>query len=258
MIYSQNLTEKSVSTGQQQSVYQRVLIKLSGEALQGDAKFGIDPAVLARLASEIRELRELNIQVAIVIGGGNLFRGATLSAAGIDRITADQMGMLATVMNALALRDALENASLSCRIMSAVGIGSIVALYERRKAIHHLENGRVVIFAAGTGNPLVTTDSAASLRAIEIEAEVLLKATNVDGIYSADPVKFPDAHKYEHLTYSEVLDKELGVMDLAAFCQCRDHNMKLRVFNINRPGVLLRIVSGASEGTEVSNEEMNQ
>ena len=255
---SHELNANNVSTGKQQPVYQRILIKLSGEALQGNANFGIDPAVLTRLANEIHELKELNIQVAIVIGGGNLFRGATLSAVGIDRITADQMGMLATVMNALALRDALESANLSCRIMSAVGIGSIVPLYERRKAIHHLENGRVVIFAAGTGNPLVTTDSAASLRAIEIEADVLLKATNVDGIYSADPVKFPEAHKYDHLTYSEVLERELGVMDLAAFCQCRDYNMKLRVFNINRPGVLLRIVSGASEGTEVSNEEIRQ
>jgi len=240
---------------EQKPIYQRVLIKLSGEALQGSGKFGIDPEVLARLAKEIRELVERQVQVGIVIGGGNLFRGTTLSAVGIDRITADQMGMLATVMNALALRDALENAQLSSRIMSAVNIGSIAALYERRKAIYNLQNGRVVIFAAGTGNPLVTTDSAASLRAIEIKADVLLKATNVDGIYSADPVKFPEAVKYERLSYNEALAKELGVMDLAAFCQCRDHNMELRVFNINRPGVLLRIVSGAAEGTIVSNEE---
>lgn len=244
-----------MSFAQQTPQYRRVLIKLSGEALQGNGKFGIDPAVLSRLANEIRDLIEHKIQVGIVIGGGNLFRGATLSAAGIDRITADQMGMLATVMNALALRDALESSYVSSRVMSAVGIGSIAALYERRKAIYHLENGRVVIFAAGTGNPLVTTDSAASLRAIEINADILLKATNVDGIYSADPVKYPNAKRYEHLTYHEALEKELGVMDLAAFCQCRDHNMKIRVFNINHTGVLMRIALGASEGTLVSNGE---
>jgi uridylate kinase len=235
--------------------YHRILIKLSGEALQGESKFGIDPATLARLAHEIHELIELKVQVAIVIGGGNLFRGAALAAAGIDRITADQMGMLATVMNALALRDALEAIHVSSHIMSAVEIGSVAPLYDRRLAISHLENGKVLIFAAGTGNPLVTTDSAASLRAIEIQADVLLKATNVDGIYTADPSKFPDAHKYQALSYGEVLKKELGVMDLTAFCQCRDHNMPLRVFNIHKPGVLLRIVQGGNEGTLVSNKE---
>lgn len=236
--------------------YNRILIKLSGEALQGGGAFGIDPTMLTRLAGEIREIIKLKVQVAIVIGGGNLFRGATLSAAGIDRVTADQMGMLATVMNALALRDAIEKVEVPCRIMSAVGIGGIVPLYERLKAIHHLECGRVVVFTAGTGNPLVTTDSAASLRAIEIKADILLKATNVDGIYNADPVKVKDAQMYQHLTYADVLENELGVMDLAAFCQCRDHNMQLRVFNVNRPGALLRIISGQAEGTLVSNEEV--
>lgn len=244
------------TSAEQKAIYRRVLIKLSGEALQGNAKFGIDPAVLTRLAKELRELIDLGVQIGVVIGGGNLFRGATLSAVGIDRVTADQMGMLATVMNALALRDALENAEVTCHIMSAIGIGSIAPLYDRREAIHHLENGRVVIFAGGTGNPLVTTDSAASLRAIEIKADILLKATNVDGIYSADPIKFPTAQKYTRLTYDQVLEKELGVMDLTAFCQCRDHNMKLRVFDINQPGVLLRIVLGANDGTLVSNEEI--
>lgn len=234
-----------------QPLYKRIVLKLSGEALQGKANFGIDPQVLDRLASEIREITTLNVQIGIVIGGGNLFRGASLSAAGIGRITGDQIGMLATIMNALAMRDALERIHVSARIMSAIPMSGIVDHYDRRKAIYHLERKRVVLFAGGTGNPLVTTDSAASLRAIEVGAEVLLKATNVDGIYTADPSKDKQATRYQVLTYQEALEKELGVMDLTAFCQCRDHNLALRVFNIHKPGSLLRVITGEDEGTLV-------
>lgn len=231
--------------------YQRVLLKLSGEALQGKEAFGIDPSVLDRFAEEISQVISLGIELGIVIGGGNLFRGATLSAAGLGRITSDQMGMLATLMNSLAMRDALERAELSTRVMSAIPMSGVVDHYDRRKAIHHLKHGRIVIFAAGTGNPLVTTDSAASLRAIEINADILLKATNVDGVYSEDPRRNKNATLYEKLTYEEALDKELGVMDLSAFCQCRDHNLLLRVFNIKKHGALLRVVCGEPEGTLV-------
>lgn len=234
-----------------QPIYQRILLKLSGEALLGKASFGIDPVVLDRLVKEVADVVKLNVQVGIVIGGGNLFRGATLSAVGINRITGDQMGMLATVMNALAMRDALEKVGVATHIMSALGISGLVDQYDRRKAIYNLQKNRVMIFAAGTGNPLVTTDSAASLRGIEIEADVLLKATNVDGIYNADPAKHSDAVLYQHLTYQEALDKELGVMDLTAFCQCRDHDLPIRVFNINKPNVLLDIVNGNTIGTLV-------
>jgi len=233
-------------------VYQRVVLKLSGEALMGKSTFGIDPDVLDRLVREIAEITQLGVQVGIVIGGGNICRGASLSAIGINRITGDQMGMLATIMNALAMRDALEAVSISTRILSAIPMSGLVDHYDRRKAIHHLTQKRVVIFAGGTGNPLVTTDSAASLRGIEIGADILLKATNVDGIYSADPARHPQATRYQHLTYQEALDKELGVMDLTAFCQCRDHNLAIRVFNINVPGIMLRIITGADEGTLVS------
>jgi len=231
--------------------YQRILLKLSGEALMGNSEFGIDPAVLDRLAHEVREIVELQVQVGIVIGGGNLFRGAALSKVGLDRITGDYMGMLATLMNSLALRDAFEQCGIPCRIMSAIPMSGIVGHYDRRKSIYHLNEGRVVIFAAGTGNPLVTTDSAASLRGIEIKADIILKATNVDGIYSADPAKNPDAKLYRRITFKESLEKELAVMDLAAFCQCRDHNVPIRVFNINKPGALLRIIKGEDEGTLV-------
>lgn len=231
--------------------YRRILLKMSGEALQGSTNYNIDPAVLDRMAREIAQVLELNVQVAIVIGGGNFFRGTTLTKAGIGRITSDYMGMLATLMNALALRDALERADLSARILSAIPMSGIVDHYDRRKAIHHLQKGRVVIFAGGTGNPLVTTDSAASLRGIEIEADIILKATQVDGIYTADPAKDPTATRYDRLTYKEVLEKELAVMDLASFCQCRDHGMRLRVFNISKPNAILRIVLGEDEGTLV-------
>jgi len=233
-------------------IYRRVLLKLSGEALMGDKlSFGIDPKVLDRMAQEVGELLKLQIQVGLVIGGGNFFRGEALSLAGIGRITGDHMGMLATVMNALAMRDALERAGFATRILSAIPMSGMVDYYDRRKAIDHLNKGRVVLFAAGTGNPLVTTDSAASLRAIEIEADILLKATNVDGVYSSDPAKDPHAKRYQVLSYQEALTKELGVMDLTAFCQCRDHRMKIRVFSLQKPGALLRIVVGEDEGTLV-------
>ena len=232
--------------------YNRVLLKLSGEALAGDNSLGIEPKILQKLANEIGEISRLGVQVGLVVGGGNLFRGAVLSKSGIGRITGDHMGMLATLMNALAMRDAFERANLPTRIMSAIPMSGIVDHYDRRKAIHHLEVGRIVIFAAGTGTPLVTTDSAASLRGIEVGADIILKATNVDGIYSADPLKFPDAEKYTHLSYKQALSGEFGVMDLAAFCQCRDHGMPLRVFNMMKDGALLRIVQGEAEGTLVN------
>lgn len=234
-------------------VYKRILLKLSGEALTGGRAFGIDPATIARITQEIVDIVNLGVQVGLVIGGGNLFRGAELSAEGLGRITGDHMGMLGTVMNALALRDIMESRGLQTRVMSAIPMSGIIDTYDRRKAMHHLDSGRLVIFSGGTGNPLVTTDSAASLRAIEVEADVLLKATSVDGIYSADPRKDPNAKLYEKLTYQEALEKELGIMDLAAFCQCRDHGVQLKVFSIKKPGALLRIINGEPEGTLVTN-----
>ncbi len=232
--------------------YRRILLKLSGEALQGGKNtVAIDAPTVDRIASELASLNKLGVQIGVVIGAGNFFRGATLSALGIDRVTADQMGMVSTVVNALALRDALEKNNVTTTIMSAIPMGGIVDHYDRRRAIHHLEENRMLIFAGGTGNPLVTTDSAASLRSIEIEADVLLKATNVDGIYSEDPQKNPNAQFYSHLTYQEALQKELGVLDLTAFCQCRDNNMPIRVFNIHKPDALRRIMAGETEGTLV-------
>lgn len=242
-------------TDESQPIFRRILLKMSGEALVGSGASAIDPKVLDRLAQEVFEIYQLGVQVAIVIGGGNFFRGAQLSEAGINRITGDYMGMLATLMNALALRDAFERMSLPVRILSAIPMSGVADHFHRRKAIHHLQQGRIVLFAAGTGNPLVTTDSAASLRGIEIDADVVLKATNVDGVYSADPAKDPEATLYRRLSYREALDKELAVMDLAAFCQCRDHNMPLRVFNISKPGTLLRVVLGETEGTIVEQGE---
>lgn len=239
-------------------MYKRILLKLSGEALMGDEPFGIDPKIIDRMAYEIGELVKLGVQIGLVIGGGNLFRGKELSKVGLGRISADQMGMLATVMNAIAMRDALERADIPTRVMSAIPMSGVVDHYDRRKAVHHLKQGRVVIFSAGTGNPLVTTDSAASLRAIETEANVLLKATNVDGVYSDDPAKNPTATRYERLTFDIALEKELGIMDLTSFCQCRDHNMPIRVFNINRPGALVRVVKGEQEGTLISQGETHE
>lgn len=229
--------------------YKRILLKLSGEALMGDMDFGIDPKVLDRMALEIAQLRGIGVQVGLVIGGGNLFRGKALSEAGLDRVAGDHMGMLATVMNALAMRDALERANMPTRVMSAIPMSGVVDHYDRRSAIRALEAGDVVIFSAGTGNPFFTTDSAACLRGIEINAEVVLKATNVDGVYTADPKKDPNAEKYDTLTYQEVLEKQLGVMDLTAICLARDHNMPLRVYNMNESGVLARLVTGGHDGT---------
>ncbi|MAZ05536.1 UMP kinase [Marinobacter sp. SS8-8] len=229
--------------------YKRVLLKLSGEALMGEHDFGIDPKVLDRMALEIGALIGIGVQVGLVIGGGNLFRGAALNAAGMDRVTGDHMGMLATVMNGLAMRDALERSNIRTRVMSAIPMSGIVEHYDRRRAVRDLKDGDVVIFCAGTGNPFFTTDSAACLRGIEIEADAVLKATKVDGVYSADPHLDSSAEKYDHLTYDEVLDKKLGVMDLTAICLARDHGMPLRVFDMNRSGALIRIVTGEREGT---------
>jgi uridylate kinase len=229
--------------------YDRILLKLSGEALTGSADFGIDPKVLDRMALEIGQLIEIGVQVGLVIGGGNLFRGAALHAAGMERVTGDHMGMLATVMNALAMRDALERANIPSRVMSAIPMSGVVEHYDRRTAIRHLKAGDVVIFSAGTGNPFFTTDSAACLRGIEIDAELVLKATKVDGVYSADPVKDPAAIKYDKLTFDEILDKKLGVMDLTAICLSRDHNLPVRVFNMNKKKALFNIMVGEEEGT---------
>lgn len=235
--------------------YKRILLKLSGEALMGTEEFGIDPKVLDRMALEVGQLIGIGVQVGLVIGGGNLFRGAALSAAGMDRVTGDHMGMLATVMNALAMRDALERSNIPALVMSAISMVGVTDHYDRRKAVRHLAAGEVVIFSAGTGNPFFTTDSAACLRAIEVHADIVLKATKVDGVYTADPFKDPYAEKFERLTYDNVLDRKLGVMDLTAICLCRDHNMPLRVFNMNKPGALLSIVLGEAEGTLI--EESN-
>jgi uridylate kinase len=234
--------------------FQRILLKLSGEALMGDGEFGISPDVMNRVAAEVRELVQMGVQVGVVVGGGNLFRGAGLADAGMDRVTGDHMGMLATIMNALAMQDALEHQGVFTRVMSAIKINQICEDYIRRRAIRHLEKGRVVIFAAGTGNPFFTTDSAASLRAIEIGAQLLLKATKVDGVYSADPMKHPDAVRYERMTYDEVLERKLMVMDVTAIVLCRDHHMPLRVFDMNKPGALRCIVMGENEGTLVEGE----
>ncbi|GAA5315404.1 MAG: UMP kinase [Candidatus Pelagadaptatus aseana] len=236
--------------------YQRILLKLSGEELMGTEGFGIDPKVLDKMALEIGQLVGIGVQVGLVIGGGNLFRGAALSAAGLDRVTGDHMGMLATVMNALAMRDALERSNISSRVMSAIPMSGVVDHYDRRKASRFLKSGEVVIFSAGTGNPFFTTDSAACLRGIEVEADIVLKATKVDGVYTADPMKDPNATRYERLTYDEVLEKKLGVMDLTAICLCRDHNMPVRVFRMDKTGALVKIIQGEDEGTLI--EEGNQ
>jgi len=232
-----------------QSKYQRVLLKLSGEALMGDEAFGIDPKVLDRMALEIGQLIGIGVQVGVVLGGGNLFRGAALSEAGMDRVTGDHMGMLATVMNALAMRDALERSNIATRVMSAIPMSGVVDHYDRRNAMRYLNAGDVVIFSAGTGNPFFTTDSAACLRGIEINADVVLKATKVDGVYSADPLKDPTATKYDRLSYDDVLEKQLGVMDLTAICLAKDQSMPLRVFDMNKPGALATVVVGGDEGT---------
>ena len=219
----------------------------------GDESYGIDPNVIERIAGEIAVLCQQGAEIAIVIGGGNIFRGTGLAAAGIDRVTGDHMGMLATIMNSLAMQDALERVQLHARVMSALKINQVCEDYIRRRAVRHLEKGRVVILAAGTGNPFFTTDSAASLRAIEIGAELLIKATKVDGVYSADPVKVKDAVRYDSLNYDEVIERKLGVMDTTAVVLCRDNQMPLRVLDMTKPGSLLNAARGENEGTLVSN-----
>lgn len=234
--------------------YKRILFKLSGEALLGDQPSGIDPHILSYIASELKEALSLGTQIAMVVGAGNLFRGRQLADCGLARVTGDHMGMLATIINALALRDVFERLNIPTSIFSAISVAGVCPQYDRRLVIDRLEEGKLVLLAGGTGNPLVTTDSAASLRAIELNAELLIKATQVDGIYSADPKHHPEAQRYDHLNYDEVLKKELGVMDLGAFCQCRDYRMPIRVFQLSKPGALGRILRGASEGTLVDGE----
>ena len=235
--------------------YKRILLKLSGEELMGEEGFGIDPRVLDRMALEIGQLVGIGVQIGLVIGGGNLFRGAALNAAGMERVTGDHMGMLATMMNGLAMRDALDRNNISAHVMSAISMSGVMEQYDRRKATRFLDSGDVVIFSAGTGNPFFTTDSAACLRGIEIDAEIVLKATKVDGVYSSDPLLNQDAIMYEHLTYDEALEKKLGVMDLTAICLCKEHHMPLRVLRIEKSGALLNIVVGGDEGTLI--EEKN-
>ncbi|MEN1940320.1 UMP kinase [Luteimonas sp. MJ246] len=234
-----------------QLAYRRVLLKLSGEALMGDEDYGIDPKVINRLAAEVIEAQAAGAEIALVIGGGNIFRGAGLAAGGMDRVTGDQMGMLATVINALAMQDALEKLGAKVRVMSAIKINDVCEDYIRRRAIRHLEKGRLTIFAAGTGNPFFTTDSGAALRAIEIGADLLLKATKVDGVYDSDPKKNPEAVRFDRLSYDEVIRRDLQVMDTAAFALCRDSDLPLRIFDMEQPGQLLRILKGEPIGTLV-------
>ena len=231
--------------------YRRVLLKLSGEALMGAEDYGIDPGVIGRIAREIIEVREAGAEIGLVIGGGNIFRGAGLAAGGMDRVTGDQMGMLATVINALAMQDALEKLGAKARVMSAIKINDVCEDYIRRRAMRHLEKGRITIFAAGVGSPYFTTDSGAALRAIEIGADLLLKATKVDGVYDKDPKKHADAVKLDDLSYDEVIARDLQVMDTAAFALCRDAGLPLRIFDMAQPGVLLRILKGEPIGTLV-------
>lgn len=234
-----------------QPIYQRVLIKLSGEALTNKNGFGIDSGEIHRIVQEIRDIYTLKIQIGIVVGGGNFFRGSSLSITGLDRITADHMGMLATLINALALQDSLEQHRIPTKVMSAVPLNGVCEKYNRRRALESLENHQVVIFGAGTGNPLFTTDSAASLRAIEVRAEAVLKATHVDGVYTADPKRDPKAKLYTQVSFQEAIKQELGVMDLPALCLCRDYKMPIHVFNIQKPGALARVIMGKSEGSKV-------
>lgn len=231
--------------------HQRVLLKLSGEALMGDDAFGINRSTISRMTEEVAEVARSGVQLAIVIGGGNIFRGVAPGAQGMDRATADYMGMMATVMNALALQDALKHQGIDARVQSALNIEQVVEPYIRPKALRYLEEGKVVIFAAGTGNPFFTTDTAAALRGAEIGAEIVLKATKVDGIYSADPNKDPSAQRYSRIGFDEVIARRLEVMDATAFALCRDQKLPIRVFSINKPGALRRVISGEDEGTLV-------
>lgn len=231
--------------------HRRILLKLSGEALMGDDAFGINRDTIVRMVNEVAEVVNLGVQVAVVIGGGNIFRGVAGGSVGMDRATADYMGMLATVMNALALADTMEKANLTARVMSAIGIEQVVEPYVRPKALQYLEEGKVVIFAAGTGNPFFTTDTAAALRGAEIGAECVLKATKVDGVYSADPRKVPDATRYSSITFDEAITKNLGIMDATAFALCRDQKLPIKVFSIFKNGALKRVIMGEDEGTLV-------
>jgi uridylate kinase len=232
--------------------YDRILLKLSGEALLGSEDYGIDPQVLGRIAAEIRELQALGVQIGVVIGGGNIFRGAGLAGAGMDRVTGDHMGMLATVINALALQDSLERVGSMARVMSALQMNQVSEDYIRRRAVRHLEKGRVTIFAAGTGNPFFTTDTAAALRAIEISADILVKATKVNGVFSSDPMKNPDAKHYQRISFDQVLTQKLDVMDATAIVMCRDNHLPIRVFDLSEPKALLRLVEGEEIGTLVT------
>jgi uridylate kinase len=232
--------------------YGRILLKLSGEALMGEQTYGVDPAVATRIAQDVAEIQGLGVQTAIVIGGGNIFRGLAASARGMDRSTADYMGMLATVINALALQDALEKQDVATRVLTAIEMRAVAEPFIRRRAIRHLEKGRVVVFAAGTGNPYFTTDTAAALRAMEIKADVILKGTKVDGIYSADPMTHPDATRYERVTYLQVLQEQLKVMDTTAISLCMDNKLPILVFNLRTPGNIRRIVMGEAVGTVVT------
>ncbi len=231
--------------------YKRIVLKLSGEALMGNENYGIDPKVINGMAKDIIEAQKTGVQIGLVIGGGNIFRGAGLAQNGMDRVTGDHMGMLATVINALAMADALEKQGAYSRVMSAIKINEVCEDYIRRRAIRHLEKGRIAIFAAGTGNPFFTTDSAAALRATEISADLLLKATKVDGIYDCDPKKNPNAKRYDNLTYDEVIARNLQVMDTAAFALCRDNKVPLRIYDMMQPGALMRILQGEEIGTLV-------
>ena len=231
--------------------YQRILLKLSGEALMGEQQFGIDPAVTTQIAKDIREIQELGVQTAVVIGGGNLFRGLAASAKGMDRATADYMGMLATVINGLALQDALEHNGVPTRVASAIEMRAVAEPFIRRRAVRHLEKGRVVVFAAGTGNPYFTTDTAAALRAMEMKADVILKATKVDGIYTADPMTHPDATKYDEISYIKVLERGLKVMDATAISLCMDNKLPIVVFNLRTGGNIRRVIMGEPVGTTV-------
>jgi uridylate kinase len=233
------------------AAYKRILLKLSGEALMGDDAYGINQAVVSRIVTEVAEVSRLGVEVGIVIGGGNIFRGMAGAASGMDRATADYMGMLATIMNAMALADAMRGAGVQARVQSALNVEQVVEPYIRNKAIRYLEEGKIVIFAAGTGNPFFTTDTAAALRGTEMEAEIVLKATKVDGIYSADPKKDPNATRYQQISFDEAIARNLQVMDATAFALCRDQRLPIKVFSIFKPGALLRVVRGEDEGTLV-------
>ena len=241
--------------GSEKPFYRRVLLKLSGEALMGREQYGIDPVLIQEIAREIAEVHELGVQMALVIGGGNIFRGVSAASRGMDRSTADYMGMLATVMNALALQQALEKAGVGTRVQSAIAMREVAEPYIRRRAIRHLEKQRIVIFAAGTGHPFFTTDTAAALRAIEIGADALMKATKVDGIYAADPMTDASALKYNHISYAEVLEKNLKVMDATAISLAKDHNMPMVVFNMTTPGNIKSVILGEPIGTTVGGPE---